>query len=55
MAGSFTGYTTSYEFAPMTEEGVGALREGENVIAVHCRQTGGGQFVDVGVVGLGRE
>lgn len=55
MAGSFTRYTTSYEFAPMTEEGAGALREGENVIAVHCRQTGGGQFVDVGVVGLGRE
>jgi hypothetical protein len=28
------------------------FREGENTIAVHCRQTVGGQFVDVGFVVL---
>ena len=44
------GYTTSYVLVPLGEEAERALRAGETVLAVHCRQTGGGQYIDVGLV-----
>jgi hypothetical protein len=42
------GYVTNYVFIPLTEPA--ALKPGANVIAVHCKQTGGGQGIDVGIV-----
>ena len=45
-----TGYTVSYELFPSTPGGRKALHAGENTIAVHCKQTGGGQYIDVGIV-----
>ncbi|HON64891.1 MAG TPA: glycoside hydrolase family 2 TIM barrel-domain containing protein [Phycisphaerae bacterium] len=51
LAGSATGYTTNYTMLAMTPEGRGAIvPNATNLLAVHCRQTGGGQYIDVGIV-----
>jgi len=51
LAAKKAGYTTDYEEVFLTAEGRRAFRPGEeNVLAVHCRQTRGGQYIDVGVV-----
>ena len=49
-AANVSGYTTDYEEAPLNTAGKAALKPGNNVIAVHCHQTGGGQYIDVGLV-----
>ncbi|MDI9431782.1 MAG: DUF4965 domain-containing protein [Planctomycetota bacterium] len=45
-----SGFTASYSQLPMKPAGRAALRPGKNVFAVHCRQTTGGQYIDVGLV-----
>jgi hypothetical protein len=51
LAGSGAGYTTDYTLLPMTSTGQSAiLPNASNVLAVHCHQTGGGQYIDVGIV-----
>jgi hypothetical protein len=50
LACAASGYAVSYELFPPTAEGREALHTGENTIAVHCKQTGGGQYIDVGIV-----
>jgi hypothetical protein len=52
LAAEASGYTTDYELLPLSGAGKAALRAGRNVLAVHCRQTDGGQYVDVGVVAV---
>ncbi len=47
---SLPGYSTEYESTALTREAREALRPGKNVLAVHCKQTGGGQYIDVGIV-----
>ncbi|MHC4081323.1 MAG: glycoside hydrolase family 2 protein [Planctomycetota bacterium] len=50
-AASVTGFTTVYEELEMSPEARATLRPGTHVLAVHCRQTGGGQYIDVGLAG----
>ena len=47
------GYITDYTVVPLDEKTLAAAwNEGDNVLAVHCRQTGGGQYIDIGLVRL---
>ncbi|HYO08911.1 MAG TPA: glycoside hydrolase family 2 TIM barrel-domain containing protein, partial [Tepidisphaeraceae bacterium] len=45
-------HTTGYVEQRMRPEGRAALKRGKNLIAVHCTQTTGGQYIDVGLVRL---
>lgn len=49
LAAQTTGYLQSYEDIDITEQGCKALKSGINTIAVHCHQTLGGQYIDVGI------
>lgn len=44
------GHLSDYKEVPLGDAALKALRIGRNVLAVHCHQTAGGQFVDVGLV-----
>jgi hypothetical protein len=44
------GYLVDYQRIPLAQAAAAALRRGTNVLAVHCRQTTGGQYVDAGLV-----
>jgi hypothetical protein len=54
LAARLTGYTTGYKEVPISEAARQALRPGANVLAVSCKQTSGGQYIDVGLVELKR-
>ncbi len=43
-------FTTKYIVVPLAKDKHAALQTGSNVMAVHCRQTVGGQFIDVHLV-----
>ena len=47
-----TGYTQDYELTASPVDLKTLLRRGSNTIAVHCHQTTGGQYIDVGIVDL---
>jgi hypothetical protein len=43
------GYTTTYEVFGLSDKARAAIRPGRNLVAIHCRQTGGGQYIDLGI------
>ncbi|HEX4610262.1 MAG TPA: glycoside hydrolase family 2 TIM barrel-domain containing protein, partial [Urbifossiella sp.] len=46
LAARVSGFVSEYGEVPLTPAGRAALRPGRNTLAVHCRQTGGGQYID---------
>ena len=44
-----SGYTSAYEPFEMSRAALASLKPGKNVFAAHVRQTGGGQFLDMGL------
>jgi len=49
LAGKAGGFSSEYEEMTITPEGVAAFKPGKNSLAVHCHQTTGGQYIDVGI------
>lgn len=48
------GWAVSYGTVPVAAAARKALKPGKNTLAVYCRQTFGGQYIDVGMFELGR-
>jgi hypothetical protein len=52
LATKTSGYTTDYEWFEIRPEARKSLHAGKNSIAIHCKQTGGGQYIDAGLIEL---
>ena len=47
---TFTGHIGRYVDVDITEASLDVLQTGRNTIAIHCRQTSGGQYIDAGLL-----
>ncbi len=50
LATQVSGYVTDYEPVAMKPKASKLLKPGKHLLAVHCKQTTGGQDIDVGLV-----
>ncbi len=50
LAAETHGFNGSYELLPILPHARAAMKPGSNVMAIHCHQTGGGQYIDAGIV-----
>ena len=51
LVASVKGYTSGYVLVPVSEKAAEVLKKEKSVtLAVHCHQTQGGQYIDVGIV-----
>ena len=49
LAARVSGYVTDYDEISLKSEARALLKPGKHVMAVHCHQTSGGQYIDVGL------
>jgi hypothetical protein len=49
-AARLSGYLTQYEVTEITPAALAGIKPGKNVIAIHCHQVYGGQYIDAGLV-----
>ena len=49
LAAKLPGYATDYEPVEMRAAAKASLKPGKNVLAVHCHQIKGGQYIDAGI------
>jgi hypothetical protein len=54
-AAKASGYNAAYESFDITPAAQATLKAGRNTLAVHCHQTTGGQYLDLGIEGVSAE
>ena len=47
---NYVGWTSDYKYIPLKDKFKNRLKNGQNVLAIHCANTAGGSWLDVGLV-----